>query len=461
MHASFRTPCKTALGSVLIVVMLVCIGLISVTLVFANSMMLAYRGADNNLAGAQAEQAIEGGARYAEYLMTQVDREGGLPDPNDFQSDTLPVGDATFWFIGVPSSTDPIDQPSFGIVDEASKLNLNTATQEMLLNLPGMTPDLALAIVNWRSKASSSAASGTTSSIILNDSTLKQAPFESVEELALVISGTGTQDLLYGADLNWNHALDDYEANLSSSSGNNNNHTISSGSAGSSTVSNNGLNSGLLEYLTVFSREPNTLSDGTTARVNVTKPTATALTTLLTNTFGASRAAQIASKVRTSGTINSVLSFYIHSGMTDAEFDTLSPNLTAKGGTYVTGLVNAYTASATVLSCIPGIGSAKADLLITAREQLADPPASLAWVVPVLGAPDALQAGPYLTANSYQLSVDIAAVGRNGRGYRRTRFVIDNSTGTPSIVYRRNLTSLGWALGSDVRQQLAMKKEMK
>ena len=46
-------------------------------------------------------------------------------------------------------------------------------------------------------------------------------------------------------------------------------------------------------------------------------------------------------------------------------------------------------------------------------------------------------------------------MGRHGRGYRRTLFVIDNGTGTPQIVYRRNLSSLGWALGAAARQTIA------
>jgi hypothetical protein len=53
---------------------------------------------------------------------------------------------------------------------------------------------------------------------------------------------------------------------------------------------------------------------------------------------------------------------------------------------------------------------------------------------------------------------DVAAVGRNGRGYRRTKFVIDASGTTPRIIYRRNLAPLGWALGSDVRELLASLK---
>jgi hypothetical protein len=61
------------------------------------------------------------------------------------------------------------------------------------------------------------------------------------------------------------------------------------------------------------------------------------------------------------------------------------------------------------------------------------------------------------------VSADIAAVGRHGRGYRRTKVVIDlsDSTKGPQIIYRRDLSPLGWALGSEVRQQLALKKEVR
>ena len=70
--------------------------------------------------------------------------------------------------------------------------------------------------------------------------------------------------------------------------------------------------------------------------------------------------------------------------------------------------------------------------------------------------------GPGLThGRSFQISADIAATGRHGRGYRRTRFVLDASTGTPQIIYRRNLGPLGWALGSAARQTLAARKELR
>jgi hypothetical protein len=88
----------------------------------------------------------------------------------------------------------------------------------------------------------------------------------------------------------------------------------------------------------------------------------------------------------------------------------------------------------------------------------------MAWVVQALGTgnPNLVsQLGPYITGRSYQVSADVAAVGRHGRGYRRTRFIVDMSTGTPRIIYRRNLGPLGWSLGSEVRQTLALGKEMR
>ena len=120
-------------------------------------------------------------------------------------------------------------------------------------------------------------------------------------------------------------------------------------------------------------------------------------------------------------------------------------------------MVNACTARAEVLACLPGMTPALAQQLVAARPQPGTTAyGNLQWTVAVLGA-QAGTIGRYLTARSYQFSVDVAAVGRHGRGYRRTLFVLDTSTnpgGAPQLVYRRNLTSLGWALGSDVRASL-------
>lgn len=414
---------KRSAGSVLIVVLIVCLGLVSLTLVFGHSMLMAYRGSDNELAARQADLAIEGAAQYVEALLNNVDQPGTLPDPANYQSEAVPLGQATFWFLGEPAAADTSNVPAFGLVDEASKLNLNTATATMLQNLPGMTEDLANAIVSWRSASSAASGAATTASSIL-----KAAPFESVEELAQVNGGTDLVTL-YGNDTNWNHVLDANESG--------------SGPAR--------LDAGLLEYVTVFSREPNTLSDGT-KRINVTR-NSNALTGLLNTTFGSARGAQIARSVRTGGPVRSVLEFFNKSGMTADEFGQISAKLTMSNNAFSRGLINVNTASPTVLACVPGITTDLATQIISARASQSPAAPNLAWVAPILG-PAAAQAGPYLTAESFQVSADVAAVGHHGRGYRRTLFVIDSSTGTPQIVYRRNLASLGWALGSAARVTL-------
>ncbi len=252
-------------GYVLIVVLIVCLGLVSLTLLFGHSMMMTYRGSETDLAGRQADRAIEGAVQYVSYLMSNIITSGSsgcfhcvrhdclnpsgylLPDPTTYQSEAVPVGDATFWFIGDPlqsgstGGTSSPGSPSFGLVDEASKLNLNTASTTMLENLPNMTQNLAQAIVAWRSTSGTSQSTGATSSS--SSSTVKGGPFESIYELAQVASVDGDDPtILYEDDLNLNHVQDANE------------------SPGGQ------FNPGILEYVTVFSREPNTLPDGTQAR---------------------------------------------------------------------------------------------------------------------------------------------------------------------------------------------------
>ena len=66
---------------------------------------------------------------------------------------------------------------------------------------------------------------------------------------------------------------------------------------------------------------------------------------------------------------------------------------------------------------------------------------------------DTLQTTDCITTSTYQITADVAALGPNHRGYRRARFVFDTSDGTPKVVYRQDLTHLGWALGKETREQ--------
>jgi type II secretory pathway component PulK len=441
-------------GTVLIVVLWASLGLVSVALLFGHSMMMAYRGSDNDLAGRQADQAIEGAIRYAEAMLTSATVPGVLPDITTYENEAVPVGEAAFWFVGrqldTGSTTDGKTRV-YGLVDEASKLNLNNATKDMLQNLPitGMTPDFAQAIMDWRTPAGGNSPTGTSSSVN------KQAPFESIEELAYVTGAT--RDILYGEDANLNNALDPNEDDSNKNLPEDN--------------SDGKLDPGLLDYVTVFSREANKRSDGKTDRLNIATlgPNTDPLRQLLDDKLGVGKGAPIVAMLTPGTPLNSALDLYIQAkgdNFSAADFGKVAYELTTVDpatNPYLVGLINVNTASATVLARIPGLENYAAQI-VTARANHVQSDTNYAWVADELGtgAATALAtAGRFLTGKTSQVTADIAAVGRHGRGYRRVKVVIDNSTGTPRVIYRRNLAPFGWALGSDVRTSLASQKEMR
>jgi len=430
---------QTRSGTVLIVVLWVCLGLVSLALVFGHSMLMALRGTDNAVAGRQADQAIEGAVRYAQFLLINAEVPGQLPLPEDYVRERVPVGEARFWFLNRSASPDDSRVPVFGLMDEASKLNLNTASQSMLEGLPTMTAELAAAIVDWRDEDDEPSEGGAeTETYQLRDPSYvcKNAPFETVEELALVHGATW--EILYGEDLNRNGVLDPNE--------NDGDRTPPDDDA------DGRLDPGLVELLTVHSREPNVREDGS-ARINVNE-SSEELETLFQETFGEDRAGEILARAGGGGEANSLMQYFLRSGMSAEEFDQVAGELTTSDEEELVGLVNVNTAGETVLACIPGIDEQKAAELVATRALQASPPTSVAWAAEVLGEEVAAQAGPYLTAQSWQITADVAAVGRLGRGYRRELVVIDAGAESPAVVYRRRLGGLGWALGAGTLQTL-------
>ncbi|MGD0016561.1 MAG: type II secretion system protein GspK [Verrucomicrobiia bacterium] len=470
-------------ASVLIIVLWITFGLVSIALYLGQSMMFNLQAADNHEAGVEADQAIEGAARYISFVLTNLYQQvqtvatnmpgilitpgniqaylpstGQTPYTQTYEGQEVPVGNARFWLIGRDAggtSNVTSGLPTFGLIDEASKLNINTATLDMLEALPFMTSDMAASILNWRNSAANVTAGGAELEYGMLDPpySCKNAPFETIDELKLVIGVT--TDILYGADLNLNGILDPNE--------NNQNVFQTGGNL------DNGLNAGILEYVTVYSREPNTQADGS-ARINISSSSGvSSLRTALQNALGAQRTNQILQQAGLAGTggqgrgsrvtFGSVMEFYVRSGMTVDEFSQVADALTTTNASYIAGLINVNTAPAPVLACVPGIGPDNAQTLVTYRQAHPDQLATVAWVAQALGTTAAIQAGPYITAKSYQFTADVAAVGHYGRGYRRTVFVFDTSGGMPQIIYRRDITQQSWALGN-VRQSWQLMRNM-
>jgi type II secretory pathway component PulK len=442
-------------GSVLIVVLWIVIGLVAITLYFANAMTLELRASDNRMNGQAADQAIEGAARYVGYALANYATNGTMPTNAQFTCEAVAIGDAHFWIIGRDPSGTVATEPTFGLVDEAGKLNLNRVNTNTLSYLPNMTTDLAAAIVDWRG-------TNGTGTYALNYSTLgyedKNAPFESVDELRLVYGMT--IDVLAGDDGNRNGVLDGGEKS----------------STGGATP-----NFGLLDYTTVFSREPNFHADGTTM-TNVNTLTSAANMYSFFQAAGLSSGETVATAIydtmhpqRPPGApanlCKSPFDFCLRclsNGMAADDFAKLYNIATTTTNLYTYGRVNINTAGVDVLTALlmganvdqdTAVGAAQS--LVAYREQNPTSLNSPAWMATALGQNNGilgkLAAHDWITAKSYQFTADIAAVGPLGRGYRRVKFVFDMSDGTPKIIYRQDLSRLGWALGEKARANLIAK----
>ena len=470
-------------ASTLVIVLWIAFGLVSITLYFAHSMSFELRASDNRVCAMAAEQAIDGAARYLNYLVTTQIANGSngvLPVLDNSLCESVPVGEARSWLMG-RDTNNPVGpgRMCFGLVDEASKLNLNTAAinpmvaSNQFIWLPRMTLDLTQAILDWVT-TNGNGPTATYYAMQQPPYQCKCEPFETVDELRLLLGAD--MDTLVGEDANRNGILDPSETDENQ---------------------NNMLDPGVLEYCTIYSRESNTNSDGT-ARVNISSVSSgsTELISLLQTNFGTARTEQILVSLgvvtsapsrpqgraggaaglpgggaapatpalsMTTVSFKSPLQFYVKSGMTSTEFAQIATNLTATSGSYVQGRVNVNTASAAVLACLVGGDTGVAEQLVNYRQSNPDNLTSIAWVVEALGQgyPEALaaiQAGDFLTTQSFQFTADVAALGPFGRGYRRVKFIFDTSDGTPRIVYRQDLTHLGWALGKEVRQSLLAAK---
>jgi hypothetical protein len=342
--------------------MWIALGLTSVALYFGNSTLLENRASDYDVAGHQAAQAVEGARRYAAFVLDNLEQLSLPPDTETYEAEQVEVGEGAFWFVGrAYDGTASAEEPVFGFIDEASKLNINAATLEMLQALPDMPLDFAAAIVDWRDENEDPSPEGAESaSYALLDPPYnsKNSNFETVEELRLVMGAD--DELLYGEDVNRNGVLDPNEDDGDASYPNDN--------------ADGRLDFGLMEYLTV----------------------------------------------------------------------------------YTGGLINPFTAPVEVLACLPGLDESMAHDVVAYRSGLADNDwGDTAWVDEAIEGVLPTVTRNLMTGTIDVFTVDIVAVGRHGRGFRRDAFVFDTTAGVPQVVFRRDLTRLGWPLGREVREQYA------
>ncbi|MEN6577385.1 MAG: helix-hairpin-helix domain-containing protein [Phycisphaerales bacterium] len=144
---------------------------------------------------------------------------------------------------------------SVRVIDEAAKLNINTATKDQLMALPYMEEEVAEAILDWRDNDDEPQAQGAETGYYENlpvPYKIRNGPFKTVREL-LAVKGV-TEEYLYGEDTNLNGQLDSNErdGDLSPPPDNGDDH----------------LDQGWIASLTCYSYEKNVDAEGN-KRVNI------------------------------------------------------------------------------------------------------------------------------------------------------------------------------------------------
>lgn len=268
-------------GGVVIVIVLVVVALLTLAAyTFAELMLTHYEGAQLSGRRIQTRILVESGVEAVRLYLTgdEITREeagGHFDNPMYFQA------------VSVVMSDDPADRGNFtvlvpdvdgegnlnglryGLQDESARLNINAMLEldklpsvdarDLLMGLPGMTEDVADAILDWMDEDEEAREYGCESEYYQGLDPpyfAKNGPLETLEELMLVRGVT--PDLLFGSDTNRNGMIDTHEMNQTSPF-----NTASTAAESTSIDTSFGsLDRGWLGYLTLYSQEKNVNSAG-------------------------------------------------------------------------------------------------------------------------------------------------------------------------------------------------------
>lgn len=351
------------------------------------------------------------------------------------------------WLFTVYSTTagDDLNPVTYGLTDEASRVNVNHADKESLARLPGMTPELSQALRDSADPEGIVRVTGLGGSpdndrIFPSAKPLRSGAFISLDELRLVRGFT--QELLYGEDANLNGRLDPNEDD---------------GDERPPMDNHDGrLNLGLRQYLCVNSSEPNDTKEGL-PRVNLNNPNEPLpeieMPAALTNFIAALRGAGL--KLRHASELLEATikvkdangaEIEVASGVTKAELALVLDQFTATTARRQDGLINVNTASLAVLATVPGIDEALAESIVSTRRAIGpERLATVAWLFQegVVSAAQFKAIAPRLTARCFQYRFQVAGYGLPAGRFRVLDVAIDVSGGQKRITYLRDITKLG------------------
>lgn len=268
-----RTDIRSREGSILLLVLLSIVIMSLATASYLTLMRNEHRATRNAGQQLQARLLVESAADYLCLFLDQSDtiiaQQGGLVgNAGTFQAhlvvdDLNETARGRFTVVAPELAQGYYSGFHYGLEDESSKLNLNllaeqedeTVARDSLMFIPGMSEDIADAILDWIDADNTPRAYGAEDSYYQTLVPARQpqnAPLRSLGEL-LQVRGV-TPELLYGLDANRNLIVDERE--------------VARGVLLQLDNSLGQINRGWSAYLTVYAAERTLTSTGT-AKVNV------------------------------------------------------------------------------------------------------------------------------------------------------------------------------------------------
>jgi Type II secretion system (T2SS), protein K len=421
-------------GTVYLITLLVVLVVASIAVVMADGAQHRLRGQSTAIAEQKCRQAAMGVIRAVVNDLNSSLKAGALPGLVTVTPAGETVGDCSVVILG----RDPDGKKMvYDVIREAGKVDLNNSDTPVLMAVPGMTDQIAAAIIDWRdpddvvqdigAEASDAAYTG---------ASVPYAPrndlFQTIDELRLVRGVTDS--LFFGEDANHNGRLDPGE-------------------------DHNGdglLTLGFRDLMSIDNREPALTYDGQ-ARIPI--PLTLDAMSLgqirlrMEYYFGEARTNALLDQIPPDQGNLSRLLFLKILPLTNAEILPMWGNIIGNEGR--TGLIDAWSVPESILRNL--VSAEITNAIITARP--ATFPPNPAWLIKALTRKQVEEAGKYLTCGSYEFRVDVLAVERTGAGWQRFEARAICSNGIPYLSQLRNSTNAGWPFPwispRELRQQVS------
>jgi type II secretory pathway component PulK len=511
-----RPVSKTRRRSVILIVVLVVVAILALSgYTFSELMLTHYEATIYAGRQVQTRALVNSGVDSARWFLTQpkdlqTDAGGVYDNPAMFQAQ-LVAPDMDPRYMGTFSILAPsldsygtLAGVRYGFEDESTRLNLNfllladkfqeNGGRTLLLSLPGMTEEIADAILDWLDEDDDLREFGAEYDYYQTlepPYTPTNGPFRSVEEL-LLVRGV-TPDLMFGQDTNRNGMVDAHEMGVGAGMG----AVPMSDSSANSAMGD--MTRGWIPYLTLYGAEKNYNSLGFPRVFLNQKDLDLLYEELLTavdeewanfivayRLYGAYDGDEdgqsavgfapdtsqepkadigqvlelIDKKVQLPGDDGTVLVSPFSRDLLAMSFylPELLDNCTVVSTSIIPGRLNINQAPAALLAGIPGMDeelyNAILEERITNPEESADNPNRRfeTWILTEGflfnedGEPDITrmqQLSPFMCGGGDVYRAQVVGYFQGGGVSSRTEVVIDNTALTPSIVFWRDLTHLG------------------